>query len=584
MAVYMYTMIRFLIVLFSLFSISAVFMPHYPSSHNDYPQDYFRSPVDHDIKLSGTFGELRPNHFHAGIDIKSKTGKIGQNLYAVADGVVSRINIKSSGYGNAIYIDHPNGYTSVYAHLDKFPKEIADYMFQQQYEKQISEIESYPSADRFHFKKGDIIGTLGLSGRSYGPHLHFEIRDTESEVPINPLLFGFEINDKVRPDLRAIKLYGLDGQLKELESKQFTLRQVGSSYTPRKDTIEMNTYDVGIAMKAYDQMTGVSNLNGIYALEMYVDDSLHFSFTMDKISFDQTRYINAHMDYIERETKKSYFNRCFKLPGNELSIYENENWDGVIKINEDKAKKIHYVVTDLHQNKSESTFWVKKSNSAEDFDGKPYQYLLYYNQDNEISRKDINFFMPKGALYRDLEFQFLTSEESSHNIHSHVYHLHDPMTPLHKNFSLAIQPKTDLRALRGKAFIGYCGTDNQYFNCGGTWEGNMLTTKTSLLGDYCIMIDTIPPSITPVKFRSKLNGYTSIRFKIEDNVKVGKGGEGLSYKGYIDDQWILMTYNGKNETVTYKVDDRLQAGQHTFKLIVRDALGNSTTYQKPISL
>jgi len=532
MAVYMYTMIRFLIVLFSLFSISAVFMPHYPSSHNDYPQDYFRSPVDHDIKLSGTFGELRPNHFHAGIDIKSKTGKIGQNLYAVADGVVSRINIKSSGYGNAIYIDHPNGYTSVYAHLDKFPKEIADYMFQQQYEKQISEIESYPSADRFHFKKGDIIGTLGLSGRSYGPHLHFEIRDTESEVPINPLLFGFEINDKVRPDLRAIKLYGLDGQLKELESKQFTLRQVGSSYTPRKDTIEMNTYDVGIAMKAYDQMTGVSNLNGIYALEMYVDDSLHFSFTM----------------------------------------------------NEDKAKKIHYVVTDLHQNKSESTFWVKKSNSAEDFDGKPYQYLLYYNQDNEISRKDINFFMPKGALYRDLEFQFLTSEESSHNIHSHVYHLHGPMTPLHKNFSLAIQPKTDLRALRGKAFIGYCGTDNQYFNCGGTWEGNMLTTKTSLLGDYCIMIDTIPPSITPVKFRSKLNGYTSIRFKIEDNVKVGKGGEGLSYKGYIDDQWILMTYNGKNETVTYKVDDRLQAGQHTFKLIVRDALGNSTTYQKPISL
>jgi len=242
------------------------------------------------------------------------------------------------------------------------------------------------------------------------------------------------------------------------------------------------------------------------------------------------------------------------------------------------------VVTDIHQNKSESTFWIKKSKSAGDFDGKPYQYLLYYNQDNEISRKDLKFFLPKGALYRDLEFQFLSSEESSHNIYSQVYHLHDQMTPLHKYFDLAIQPKTDLQALRGKAFIAYCGEENEYFNCGGTWSGDMLATKTSKLGNYCIMVDTVAPSIIPVKFRSKLNGYTSITFKIEDNFKVGKGGEGLTYKGYIDDQWILMSYNGKKETVTYKVDDQLQAGQHTFKLIVRDALGNSTTFQKPISL
>jgi len=153
-------------------------------------------------------------------------------------------------------------------------------MYQQQYEKQISEIEAYPPAGTFHFKKGDIIGTLGLSGRSYGPHLHFEIRDTKSEVPINPLLFGFKINDKVRPDLRAVKLYGLNTQMKELGSKQFTLRQSGSRYSPSRDTIEMDTDDVGVAMKAYDQMTGVSNLNGIYALEMYVDDSLHFAFTI----------------------------------------------------------------------------------------------------------------------------------------------------------------------------------------------------------------------------------------------------------------------------------------------------------------
>jgi len=300
-------MIRFLFIVLSLLSISAGLLPD--QAEKNYPQDYFRSPVDHDIKLSGTFGELRPNHFHAGIDIKAQMGKTGQNIFAVADGIVSRINIKSSGYGNALYIDHPNGYTSVYAHLEKFPKHIAEYMKEQQYDTHTSEIEHYPSAGMFSFQKGDIIGTLGMSGRSYGPHLHFEIRDTESEIPINPLLFGFSIDDKVRPDLRSVKLYGLDDQMCELESKQYTLRKRGSSYKPSKDTLMMKSSEVGVALKAYDQMTGVSNLNGIYALEMYVDDSIHFQFTMDKISFDETRYINAHMDYAEREVKKSYYNR-----------------------------------------------------------------------------------------------------------------------------------------------------------------------------------------------------------------------------------------------------------------------------------
>lgn len=576
-------MIRLLIVFLGLLSIPVSQVTVQQKQH-DYPKDYFRSPVDQAIKLSGTFGELRPNHFHAGIDIKAKSGQVGQSIYAVADGVVSRINIKSSGYGNALYINHPNGYTSVYAHLEKFPKHIADYMHRKQYEKQQSEVEIYPPKDLFPFKKGDIIGTLGVSGRSYGPHLHFEIRNTKTEVPINPLHFGFSIDDKVRPDLRAIKLYGLDSQMNELETKQYTLRNKGSNFYPSKDTIEMNTYEVGIALKAYDQMTGVSNLNGIYALEMFVDDSLAFSFSMDEISFDETRYINAHMDYFERETKKSYYNRCFKLPGNNLSIYHNDEWDGVVKINKTKASKVKYVVTDIHQNVSESTFWVKKSSSDKDLEGKPYHYLLYHDQDNVISQKDINLFIPKGALYRDLQFEFLTSEENSYNVQSPIYHLDEYTTPMHKYFDLSIRPNSPLGEFKSKAFIGYCGKDNNFVNCGGTWEGGMLKTKTSQLGNFCIMLDTLPPTISPVKFRSILNGYTTISFKIEDNYDVGKGGKGMDYQGYIDDQWVLMTYNGKNETITYRIDEKLKAGKHTFKLIVSDALGNTTTFEKPISL
>ena len=577
-------MTRFLILFFAFISISATI--HLGTRlTKDYPQDYFRSPVDHAIKLSGTFGELRPNHFHAGIDIKSKTGKTGQDLFAVADGTVSRINIKSSGYGNALYIDHPNGYTSVYAHLGKFPKEIADYMQKQRYIDKTSEIEHYPPAGQFTFKKGDFIGTLGLSGRSYGPHLHFEIRDTKSEVPINPLLFGLKIDDKVRPSLRSVKVYGLDANMHELEAEQYSLRKSGSKYKTKKDTIEVKTNQVGLALKAYDQMTGVPNLNGIYELKMYVEDSLHFAFTMDEISFDETRYINAHMDYPEREQKKSYYNRCFRLPGNQLSIYDTYEYNGVINVSSEKATEVKYLVTDLNNNVSELNMWLKKSKEDVDFDRETYQYLLFHDKDNQIDRPDLQLFFPKGSLYRNLELQFLTSTENSYNIYSKVYHLHDYLTPLHKYFDIAIKPNVEPQGvLKEKAFIGYCGDGQEYKNCGGAWEGDMLKTKTSQLGNFCIMLDTVPPTIEPVRFSENWGNLSSVSFKIDDNFEVGKGGKSLSYEAYLDDQWILMSYNGKTESITYRFDEYLQSGEHEFRLMVTDGLGNTSTFVKNIRL
>ncbi len=576
-------MTRFFILFFAFISISATI--HLGTTVvKDYPQDYFLSPVDEEIKLSGTFGELRPNHFHAGIDIKAKGGKIGQDIYAVAEGTVSRINIKSSGYGNALYIDHPNGYTSVYAHLDKFPTEITEYMHRQRYLDKASEIEHYPPAGLFDFAKGDFIGTLGLSGRSYGPHLHFEIRDTKSEVPINPLLFGLKIADKVRPDLRAIKVYGLDANMNELDSKQYSLRRSGGKYKASSDTVMVDSWQVGVAVKAYDQMTDVSNLNGIYALEMYVEDSLHFRFTMDEISFDETRYINAHLDYPEREQKKSYFNRCFRLPGNDLSIYETNEYNGVINVSDTKAIKIKYLVTDMNENRSELNFWLKKSKKKVEFENDSYQYLLYYDQDNQIDREDFSLFLSKGSLYRNLELQFLTSVERSYNVFSKVYHLHNRLTPIHKYFDIGIRPNRPLGAYKDKAFIGYCGDGQKYSNCGGSWEGDMLKTKTSQLGNFCILLDTVPPTIEPVRFWKNWNNRSAISFKIKDNFDVGKGGKGMSYEAYLDDQWILMSYNGKTETISYRFDEYLQPGEHVFKLRLTDGMGNTNTFTKNISI
>jgi hypothetical protein len=304
---------------------------------------------------------------------------------------------------------------------------------------------------------------------------------------------------------------------------------------------------------------------------------------MDEISFDETRYINAHLDYPEREQKKSYYNRCFRLPGNQLSIYEANEYNGVINVSDVKSTKVKYKVTDLNDNVSELTFWLKKSTEELDFDKETYQYLLFHDKDNQIERSDLHLFFPNGSLYRNLEFQFLTSIDSSHNIFSKVFHLHDYLTPLHKYFDIAIRPSTNLGILKEKAFIGYCG-GGKYSNCGGVWEGDMLKTKTSQLGNFCIMMDTVPPTIEPIRFRKNWSNLSSVSFKIGDNFEVGKGGTGLSYEAYLDDQWILMSYNGKTETITYRFDEYLQPGAHEFRLLVTDGLGNTSSFIKNIQL
>jgi len=226
---------------------------------------------------------------------------------------------------------------------------------------------------------------------------------------------------------------------------------------------------------------------------------------------------------------------------------------------------------------------LKQSEKELDFEGSPYQYLLFHDQDNEIVQDDIKVFFPKGALYRNLQLQYMESVDSSYNIHSNVYHLHKYTTPLHKYFEIGLLPTSNLGAQKEKAFIGYCGKDHNYVNCGGKWDGNMLKTKTSQFGNFCIMLDTVPPTITPVRFSKNLKNYSSISFKIEDNFEVGKGGEDLKYEARIDGQWILMQYNGKLQTVTYRFDDKLTPGTHTFMLLVSDALGNATKFEKTIT-
>ena len=276
-----------------------------PPTDEKYPVDYFHAPVSHTLLLSGTFGELRPNHFHAGIDIKSSKGVAGDPVFAAADGYVSRIKVDESGYGNAVYINHPNGYTTVYAHLDRFSDGLAVYVKKLQYQKKSFEVDLNPGHGEFQVLQGEQLGIMGNSGSSNGAHLHFEVRKTSTQKPVNPLLFGFKVADHVKPKMHSLKAYFLNDKLEERGSKEFSLKKIRNGhYRIKGDTLTLAAWRAGFALKVYDHFDRVSNWNGIYSLKMYQDDLLVYDFDMEEFSFNESLYINAHCDYEERVTKK----------------------------------------------------------------------------------------------------------------------------------------------------------------------------------------------------------------------------------------------------------------------------------------
>ena len=549
------------------------------TSKKSYPQDYFRSPISGTIRLSGTFGELRPNHFHAGIDIKAKDGKIGQSLLAAADGYVSRIKMQSGGYGKVLYINHPNGYTTVYAHLHEFDPAVEAYVKKMQKEKESFELELFPQPNQFVFKKGERVGKLGMSGRSYGPHLHFEIRDTRTEKPINPLLFGINVTDNIPPRAHQIKIYSLNDKRETLATKKIDLRKNGKRYSVSKDTVVIGAWRVGLGIKVYDNQNGASNWNGIYSLQMLQDGEPVYDFKMETFAFDETRYINAHLDYEEQVDNKSYFNRCYTLPGNNLSIYDQRIEDGVITLRSGKASKINMIIKDVAGNTSTLQFWVKRG-EVKTPDSKNYNYILPYDEDNQIETNGLYLFLKKGTLYENMYLKYSTAIDKSEGVFSSVHQIQDYKTPAHRYFDLGIQPNGLPENLRDKAFLAYCGKSKAPINCGGEWKNEKLQAKVRDFGNYCIMVDTQAPKITPVRFQSNMRGTSKMTFKVEENFETARNLDPFTYKVTVDGQWILMEYDGKNDLLVHRFDGSIPKGKHDIRIEVKDLRGNENVLER----
>ena len=543
-----------------------------------YPRGYFRSPIDFPIRLSGSFGELRKNHFHSGIDIRTM-GSEGRPVYAVAEGYVSRIVISPGGYGKAIYINHPNGYTTVYCHLKEFNRSIGSWIRKRQYKEESFEQDVAIEPGVLEVGRGDIIAYSGNSGSSEGPHLHFEVRDSATQETVDPLLFGFPFSDQIAPKIKRIRIFPATPESQvNMNSKPVTLTVNGNDgrYTVSgKDQVTVSG-DIIFAIESNDYSNDNEIRHGISTVELTVDDVLCFRQTIDRFSFAETRYINAILDYPTLVNAKEKFMRSYVAPNNKLKVFHNVKNRGIVRFDDSKVHQVRYTVKDVSGNRSDLKFSVvsqpaKKSKTSSPVTGK----LLKCQVSNQFSAEGVKLDLPADALYEDLDFIY-SSSPALENSFSPVHHLHNDETPVHTWCDLWIKPEGIPSDLLSKALIVKVSGDIRPLSVGGKWEDNFLKTRIRDFGDFTVMLDTIPPVITPVNItnQKQIAGQRSVEVKIHDELSGIK-----TYRGTLNGAWILMDFDAKSEVLEYKVDDDLKTGNNDFQLVVSDKSGNETTYK-----
>ena len=565
-----------------VFILSLIVLTSFSDPNSPYPQGYFQSPVGHSMRLGGSFGELRGNHFHSGIDISPSSRGDSEAIFAAAEGYVSRIGIQGGGYGQAIYITHPNGYTTVYGHLDKLSPQIFQYLRQKQYEKESFAVDLILQPNEIPVQRGQEIGIMGNRGHSYGKHLHFEIRETASDKAINPLLFGFAIEDYTPPSIRSVKAYFFDDKKELVGTKILNLKKKNNAYSLDNDTLTAHSAYIGFAIKSNDKQVE-SGENGIFKLQMKEDDALIYQFSTESFLFSESRYINAHTDYYEYSERNSWYHRAFVLPGNYLSMYQNVVNNGLIALTQD-TKKVDLISSDVAGNAAVLTFFIQQSQPLLQATRPQYNYFLPVNEPSILRPEGASFYFPNTTLYENLYLRFgQTTEGGTYGLYSPTYQVHSPETPAHSLFTINIKPLNLPDDLKPKAFIAYCSRENgRVYNCGGAWsEEGYLTSKNNRFGNYCILVDQTPPSIRTLSFSEKMYQNGRISFKIDDNYEISGIAEGLKYRAEVDGQWLMMEFDSKYDLLYHKLDeDKITEGSHTFKLTVTDNRGNESVFEK----
>lgn len=521
----------------------------------------FCSPFDFPILLSANFGELRPNHFHNGLDIKTQ-GVTGKPIHCIADGYVSRVAVLHGGYGQAIYVTHPNGLTSVYGHVISFAKNIQACVRQYQYahETFVCDLKFQPG--QFPVKKGDIIALSGNEGASAGPHLHLELRRTETGEYIDPMpYFKHLLKDSKAPVGNLIGIYPIQGKGVVNGASHKKLLAIGNLKQPVHAWGEIYT---GISAKDY--MDGTSNFYGVHSVTLYVDSVQVFNSTTDKVLPDENRMINGFTDYEELTRTRRLIMRSYKLPGNRLRLLHTNESRGAVTIDEERDYHFRYVLEDNFGNRRTYQFIVKgKRQDIPEYKPEANE-MLYWNRTNVIQKPGMELVVPRYHVYEDVPLRTDMRGDSSRIAFDYI--LDAGRTPIHSYCDLSI----------GLRHMPVADTTKYYIvqkagkwrsSMGGKYANGWIKTRVRSLGTFSVDVDTIAPQITPIGqggWRTSRN----IRFRIKD-MESGIG----SYKVYIDGKFVL--FGLKKGILVIQNPEKVKKGvSHKLEVTVTDQCGNMT--------
>lgn len=545
-------------------------------------QSLFRPPLSIPLELSGGFGDLRNNHIHAGYDFR--TQKVtGKQVFAIGNGYLSRIKIESGGYGKAIYIDHPEGYTSVYAHLESFNAIIDSLAKAEQYKLESFAIDLMIPKNLIKIEKGMFIGLSGNSGSSGGPHLHFEMRDLKTQEPINLCPFKLVPVDKKPPVIQNIHLYQISNKAinNDLLSYSVSVKKMGTEYTLSKnDTLQING-TVGLGLEAYDPQINSITKHGLYNVEVQLDDQPIFGYKIDRFAFAESRYVNSLKDYAMYKKKGRKIMKLYIEPNNKLSTYSHYPKRGLITLTDTLPHRVKIMASDCYGNQSVLSFHIRNKPAP------PSKLVIFNKPDtlvqlncfvrNIIQKGDVIVDIPKESLYSHFQLACTSYSDPAHR-YSRVHVIGNENIPLHRNISLSIKTDSISKNLINKALIISIGKGNKISAVGGNWSNGFITAYTRSLGIFSVALDTIPPTINPVNFKSgdNLKAKNGLVFKINDNLSGIK-----SYRGTIDEKWVLFEFDAKSGTLFYLFETaRITTGKnHDVIVTVTDEKNNITTYR-----
>lgn len=539
-----------------------------------YMNNEFVYPLEKPLILSGNFGEFRNNHFHSGIDIKTN-GKSGAPVKCIENGYVSRIKISHGGFGKALYIRHPNGLTSVYAHLQEFNKEINAYVKKRQYEKESYTIELFPDAKELVVNKSQIIALSGNTGGSYGPHLHFEIRNTATEHPVNPHLHGIHVTDKEIPLVSKVMLVPYDEENEIYLFHKAVELSINTANTKSilKDTI-LTTGVFGVQFYGYDIASTSSNRLGVYKIKLLKDKLKCFEVTFNEFSFSESRYVNACIDYPAKKNRQQTWTRCYLLPNNRFSEYNTSKLDGMVRIDDDETHRITLIIEDFYGNKKEISIPVKRDNQASTIANADTKYskMLYWNKDNRFICEGLELNFSANSFYNDVAFQYKEFPKTTET-YSPIYSLHNDTEPVHNYFNIKINVSEN--NLANKLLIAL-KDNNAYYYEGGKVENGSISTKVRSFGNYTVIADTLSPTLAFLKMPQKGKSSTLV-IKLKDDLSGIK-----SYKTLINKKWLLMEYDPKANKMIGDINDLNLSGKITIECSAVDEKQNENRISKSI--